>query len=65
MGDRELVQYAPTATNFLEGPGVYFANTKWANKNQFWFEKIPNSHLEVPNNPTTRPVNKKATLSPL
>lgn len=50
MGDRELVQYAPTATNFLEGPGVYFANTKWANKNQFWFEKIPNSHLEVPNN---------------
>lgn len=50
MGDSTLVQYAPTATNFLEGPGVYFANTKWADKNHFWFDKIPKDHLEISNN---------------
>lgn len=50
MGDSALIQYAPTATEFLEGPGVYFANTKWADKNHFWFDKIPNAHLEVTNN---------------
>lgn len=50
MGDSALVQNAPLATNFLEGPGVYFANTKWADKNHFWFDKIPDKHLEVTNN---------------
>lgn len=30
-----------------EGTTSYFLNNKWADINNFWFSKIPNSHLEI------------------
>ncbi len=34
-------------TKFLEGEGVWFANTKWANRKNVWFDVIPKQKAEI------------------
>ena len=31
----------------MEGLAVYFLNTKWADKNHFWFDTQPKKHIEI------------------
>jgi hypothetical protein len=48
IDDNFLIQNVPYST-VNEGTTAYFLNNRWADINNFWFDKIPTKHLEIIN----------------
>jgi len=46
IDDNDLIRNVPYST-LNEGITAYFLNNKWADKENFWFDKIPSKHLEI------------------
>ncbi len=46
INDSYLIKNVPYSTA-NEGTTAYFLNNKWADKENFWFNKIPSNHLEI------------------
>lgn len=46
LDDSFLIKNVPYST-INEGTTAYFLNNKWADVNHFWFDKIPQNHLEI------------------
>lgn len=44
--DADLIKNVPLST-VSEGLTAHFLNNKWADKDNFWFDKIPTRHIEI------------------